>query len=291
MDDASTDELAQRLGLGVLAGVLGDPPAEQPDDGLTDTAGRPGDQCRRERVAGHQYVTELTYLLFLKMADEQTKPPYNRPAIVPAKFNWESLLKREGDELEAHYRHILEELGKQPGMLGEIFKKARPEIQNTATTGYGGMPTWFVNVFGWGMVIGIVVIAFLLTAIPWGKRSNARALDSDGELIPPPILDRLVATDATVIAMGLPDIGAAKVMAQPLRSLAGWVGRNADRAVQRLAARAGAHYVGIDVSPPWGTAAHVYLAADRWHPNNDTYRVWADRLARTLGGLHGAQPI
>src|SRR3970282_667566 len=52
---------------------------------------------------------------------------------VPAKFGWESLLKREGDELESHYRHILEELGKQPGMLGEIFKKARPEIQNPST--------------------------------------------------------------------------------------------------------------------------------------------------------------
>ncbi len=67
------------------------------------------------------------------MADEQTKPPYNKPPIFPAKYNWESLLKREGDELEAHYRHILEELAKQPGMLGEIFKKARPEIQNPAT--------------------------------------------------------------------------------------------------------------------------------------------------------------
>src|SRR6478752_2109783 len=79
------------------------------------------------------YTEQITFLLFLKMADEQTKPPYNKPPIVPAKFNWESLLKREGDELEAHYRHILEELGKQPGMLGEIFKKARPEIQNPAT--------------------------------------------------------------------------------------------------------------------------------------------------------------
>jgi lysophospholipase L1-like esterase len=104
------------------------------------------------------------------------------------------------------------------------------------------------------------------------------------------IIDQLVATDATVIAMGLPDIGAAKVMAQPLRALAGWVGHNADRAVRRIAERAGAHYVGIDVSPPAGTAAHVYLAADRWHPNNDTYRLWADRLARTLGGLQGAHP-
>ena len=79
------------------------------------------------------YTEQITFLLFLKMADEVTKPPYNKPSIVPAKYNWESLLKREGAELETHYRHCLEELGKQQGMLGEIFKKARPEIQNPAT--------------------------------------------------------------------------------------------------------------------------------------------------------------
>src|SRR5215831_4750831 len=79
------------------------------------------------------YTEQITFLLFLKMADEQTKPPHNRPAIIPAQYGWESLLKREGDELEAHYRHVLEELAKRPGMLGEIFKKARPDIQNPAT--------------------------------------------------------------------------------------------------------------------------------------------------------------
>src|SRR3954465_5896790 len=79
------------------------------------------------------YTEQITFLLFLKMADEQTKLPYNKPAIIPAKYGWQSLLKREGDELEAHYRHVLEELAKHPGMLGEIFKKARPEIQNPAT--------------------------------------------------------------------------------------------------------------------------------------------------------------
>ena len=80
------------------------------------------------------YTEQITFLLFLKMADEQTKPPYNKPPIVPAEVRLgEPLLKRDGDELEAHYRHVLEELGKQPGMLGEIFKKARTEIQNPAT--------------------------------------------------------------------------------------------------------------------------------------------------------------
>ena len=79
------------------------------------------------------YTEQITFLLFLKMADEQTRPPYNRPPIVPAGLGWASLLERDGDALETHYRHILEELGSKPGMLGEIFKKARPEIQNPAT--------------------------------------------------------------------------------------------------------------------------------------------------------------
>ena len=79
------------------------------------------------------YTEQITFLLFLKMADEQTKPPYNRKAIVPNGLGWPSLLKREGDELERHYRHILEELARKRGMLGEIFKKARQEIQNPAT--------------------------------------------------------------------------------------------------------------------------------------------------------------
>lgn len=78
------------------------------------------------------YTEQITFLLFLKMADEQTKPPYNRPPIVPPELGWPSLLNKEGAELEQHYRRILEELGKKPGMLGEIFKKARQEIQNPA---------------------------------------------------------------------------------------------------------------------------------------------------------------
>ncbi|MCS5696952.1 class I SAM-dependent DNA methyltransferase [Desulfofundulus thermocisternus] len=78
------------------------------------------------------YTEQITFLLFLKMADEQTKPPYNRPPIVPPELGWPSLLEKDGEELLAHYWRILEELGKKPGMLGAIFKRARPEIQNPA---------------------------------------------------------------------------------------------------------------------------------------------------------------
>jgi type I restriction enzyme M protein len=79
------------------------------------------------------YTEQITFLLFLKMAHEQTQPPYNRKSIVPKGLDWPSLLAKEGSELEVHYRHILEELAKKTGMLGEVFKKARAEIQNPAT--------------------------------------------------------------------------------------------------------------------------------------------------------------
>ncbi|HHT7698138.1 sodium-dependent transporter [Pasteurella multocida] len=41
------------------------------------------------------------------------------------------------------------------------------EINKVATEGYGGYPAWFVNTFGWGMAIGLGVIAFLLSRLPW----------------------------------------------------------------------------------------------------------------------------
>ncbi len=79
------------------------------------------------------YTEQITFLLFLKMAHQRTQPPWRRPPIVPDGLDWPSLLVRDGEELETHYRRILSELPKQGGMLGEIFKKARQEIQNPAT--------------------------------------------------------------------------------------------------------------------------------------------------------------
>jgi type I restriction enzyme M protein len=52
----------------------------------------------------------LTFLLFLKMADEQSKPPFKKESPVPKGFSWPALLKLDGDDLETHYRHTLEEL-------------------------------------------------------------------------------------------------------------------------------------------------------------------------------------
>ena len=78
------------------------------------------------------YVEQLTFLLFLKMADEQSRPPFHKESAVPAGYNWPSLLARDGDELETHYRHVLETLGKERGMLGVIFRKAQNKVQDPA---------------------------------------------------------------------------------------------------------------------------------------------------------------
>jgi len=87
---------------------------------------------RDDGVSYGDYVEQLTYLLFLKMADEQTKPPFNKPSIIPKGLDWQSLLDKDGDELEVQYRHILETLGKEKGMLGVIFRKSQNKIQDPA---------------------------------------------------------------------------------------------------------------------------------------------------------------
>jgi len=87
---------------------------------------------RDDGVSYGDYVEQLTYLLFLKMADEQTKPPFNKPSTIPPELDWKSLLSKDGDALEVHYRHILETLGKGKGMLGVIFRKSQNKIQDPA---------------------------------------------------------------------------------------------------------------------------------------------------------------
>ena len=87
---------------------------------------------RDDGLSYGDYVEQLTFLLFLKMADEQSRPPYDKHSPIPKGYDWESLLKKDGDELETHYRHILDTLGKKSGMLGLIFRKAQNKIQDPA---------------------------------------------------------------------------------------------------------------------------------------------------------------
>lgn len=87
---------------------------------------------RDDGVGYGDYLEQLTYLIFLKMADEYSKPPYNRDVGIPARYNWQALTSKKGAELEVLYVEILRELGKRQGMLGQIFTKAQNKIQDPA---------------------------------------------------------------------------------------------------------------------------------------------------------------
>ena len=81
------------------------------------------------------YTEQITFLLFLKMADEQSKPPYNKKIGVPEGLDWASLLERDGEELERHYRKILDERAsakraRSPGCSGRSSKR-RGRISKT----------------------------------------------------------------------------------------------------------------------------------------------------------------
>jgi len=87
---------------------------------------------RDDGVSYGDYLEQLTYLLFLKMAYEYSKPPFNRQTIIDKKYDWESLKNKTGAELEVHYVTLLNELGKKKGMIGEIFFKSQNKIQDPA---------------------------------------------------------------------------------------------------------------------------------------------------------------
>lgn len=87
---------------------------------------------RDDGVSYGDYLEQLTYLLFLKMADEFAKPPYNREIGVPEGYDWEGLKGKKGAELEAHYNKTLKELLKTKGTLGQIFTKSQNKIQDPA---------------------------------------------------------------------------------------------------------------------------------------------------------------
>lgn len=86
---------------------------------------------RDDGISYGDYVEQLTYLLFLKM-DHEGASMLGKKSAIPAKYNWSSLLSKDGEELEAHYLTILKELGSGSGLIPTIFRKAQNKIQDPA---------------------------------------------------------------------------------------------------------------------------------------------------------------
>ncbi len=100
---------------------------------------------RDDGVGYGDYLEQITYLLFLKMADELNKPPYNKGLEFPKLkdvegkeiadgeiCNWETLSGKRGAELESFYSQLLRSLSTEKGMLGQIFTKSQNKIQDPA---------------------------------------------------------------------------------------------------------------------------------------------------------------
>lgn len=87
---------------------------------------------RDDGVGVLEYTEQLTYLLFLKMAHERATRKLKPEQVVPPAYSWQRLLDAEGAALETEYTLILQGLGRQPGTLGTIFRKAQNRIQDPA---------------------------------------------------------------------------------------------------------------------------------------------------------------
>lgn len=87
---------------------------------------------RDNGVSYGDYLEQLTYLIFLKMSDEYSKPPYKRETGIPAGYAWADMNTLKGAELEEQYKTTLEKLGEQGGILGKIFKGAVNKISSAA---------------------------------------------------------------------------------------------------------------------------------------------------------------
>lgn len=87
---------------------------------------------RDDGVSYGDYLEQLTYLIFLKMSDEYSKPPYNKETNIPEGYTWADMNTLKGAELEQQYKATLEKLGEQGGILGKIFKGATNKIRNAA---------------------------------------------------------------------------------------------------------------------------------------------------------------
>src|SRR5690606_17036009 len=81
---------------------------------------------RDDGITYHQYVTELTYILFLKMLKEKGMED---EAQLPPEYRWDYLIKLQGIELKNHYRKLLVDLGtKGNKLVNQIYANASTNI-------------------------------------------------------------------------------------------------------------------------------------------------------------------
>lgn len=90
------------------------------------------DVLRDDGVGVIEYTEQLTYLLFLKMANERATRKLKPQRIIPNEYSWTMLIDAQGEELESAYTRILQGLAHEDGVIGTIFRKSQNRIQDPA---------------------------------------------------------------------------------------------------------------------------------------------------------------
>ncbi|MCC5865694.1 MAG: SAM-dependent DNA methyltransferase [Wenzhouxiangella sp.] len=86
---------------------------------------------RDQGISYGDYIEQITYLLFLKM-DQEREALLGEPSAIPREWDWTALVAKDGDDLELQYRHTLENLAKENGLIGTIFRKSQNKLSDPA---------------------------------------------------------------------------------------------------------------------------------------------------------------
>ena len=86
---------------------------------------------RDQGISYGDYVEQITYLLFLKM-DAEREDLLGEASAIPPQWRWAQIAAADGDALELQYRHTLEALGREDGLIGTIFRKAQNKLSDPA---------------------------------------------------------------------------------------------------------------------------------------------------------------
>lgn len=86
---------------------------------------------RDQGIGYGDYVEQITFLLFLKM-DQERAELLGEPSTIPAAWRWDKLAPLAGDDLEIQYRHALEALAREKGLIGTIFRGAQNKLTDPA---------------------------------------------------------------------------------------------------------------------------------------------------------------
>lgn len=87
---------------------------------------------RDDGLSSSDYIEQLTLLMFLKMAEEHSKPPFLHLSPLEASYDWASLASKRGEAKLEHYERILRRLGRRKDLFGVIYRNAISKFRDPA---------------------------------------------------------------------------------------------------------------------------------------------------------------